>query len=132
MARIEWIKLRLNNWALWKVRGDSGGLGWSSQSAFLNQTPSGRRESHIPCDDVDAALTDEAVESLKAGRPQLYETLQCLYAQGLGIRETCRLTGRGESAIKAHLDQADHALREWFNDRDERLVRNRAAAVLQK
>ena len=37
MARIEYMQLRLNNWALWKVREAGGGLGFASQSAFLGR-----------------------------------------------------------------------------------------------
>ena len=55
MARIEWIKLRLNNWALWKDREQSGGLGFASRSSFLREAGQGYREAVIPVDDVDAA-----------------------------------------------------------------------------
>jgi hypothetical protein len=129
MARIEWIRLRLNNWALWKIRGQSGGLGWATQAAFLNDEPTGGyRESRIPIDDVDAAVTDQAVESLQGPQQHLYDMLQCMYIMGLGVRGTARQTGKGESTVKAHLDQADHALRQWFNARAER----QASALLQK
>lgn len=119
MARIEWVKLRLNNWALWKHREATGGLGYASQAAFLNEPSGGYRESIIPVDDVDAAVTNSAVESLRDKRYQLYETLQCIYPRGLGIKETARRCGLAESTIKAHLDQADHALAEWFRERAE-------------
>lgn len=129
MARIEWVKLRLNNWALWKERGASGGLGWSSQAAFLHEPTGGYRESVIPIDDVDASVTDQAVESLRGPQVHLYETLQCMYPQGLGIRETCRRLGKAESTIKAHLDQADNALAQWFRERSER---HQAAALSKR
>ena len=65
MARIEWVKQRLENWALFKAREAGGGLGFASQSSFLGEADSSRyRESRIPIDDVDASVTDEAVESL--------------------------------------------------------------------
>src|SRR4051812_41869391 len=80
MARIEYIKLRLNNWALWKAREQGGGLGFASQSSFLNDYDSDRyRESRIPVDDVDASQTDAAVEALKPDRAHLWQTLQCIY-----------------------------------------------------
>lgn len=130
MARIEWIQLRLDNWAVWKTQRQGGGSGWATQAAFLNGQPTGGyRESHVPVDDVDAALTDQAVESLKPTHRHLYDTLQCMYAKGLGIKGTSRLTGKGESTIKAHLDHADHALRQWFHARAER---QQASATLSK
>lgn len=126
MARIKWVKLRLNNWALWKASETSGSLGWHSMASFLREGTSDRyRESVIPVDDVDAALTNQAVESLKPARGHLYATLQAFYPQGLGILETARRQGKGESTIKAHLEEADHALRQWFTERDE--ARERAA-----
>lgn len=35
MARIEWVKQRLDNWARWKEREQRHGLGFYTQSAFL-------------------------------------------------------------------------------------------------
>ena len=120
MARIEWVRLRLSNWALWKERESSGGLGWHSQAAFLAEASTDRyRESIIPVDDVDASLTNTAVESLKLTRSHLYLTLQYIYPQGKGVKQTARIMGRAESTIKAQLDEADRALQEWFNARAE-------------
>jgi len=121
MARIEWVRLRLNNWALWKERESSGGLGWSTQSVLLSE-PGGRdgyRESIVPVDDVDAGLTNTAVESLKPTRGHLYETLQLMYPKGKGVVEAARILGCAHSTIHARLEEADRALREWFNARQE-------------
>lgn len=121
MARIEWIKLRLNNWALWKVREASGGLGWATQSSFLNDfNACSSRESRVPVDEVDASVTDQAVESLKVTHQHLYETLQLIYPLGIGVRESARRIGIGESSVRARLDHADAVLRDWFNARAER------------
>jgi hypothetical protein len=119
MARIEWIKHRLENWALWKVRESSGGLGWSTQSVLLANVVDCSREIPLPVDEIDAEKTNQAVESLKLGRGHLYVTLQLIYIKGLGIRETGRQMARAESTVKANLDSADHALREWFNAKAE-------------
>lgn len=128
MARIEWIKLRLNNWALWSARKTDGGSGFSSQAAFLRTAGSGYREAVVPVDDVDASVTDEAVESLRLTRPQLYRTLHCIYPKGMGIKGTARECGCGESTIKAHLEIADGVLALWFSDRSERAMAVRSAA----
>lgn len=119
MVRIEWVKLRLNNWALWKERESSGGLGFSTRSALLSEPTSGYRESIVPVDDVDASLTDQAVESLKPARVHLYNTLYCIYVHGIGIKETARTTCLAESTIKSHLAHADHALQAWFGERKQ-------------
>ena len=114
MARIEWVKLRLNNWALWKVRNSCGGMGFARVSVLLANRVDESRESPIPVDEIDAEKTNKAVESLRPKRMQLYQTLQCVYIDGIGIKGTARKLGAAESTIKALLDQADHALSEWF------------------
>ena len=120
MARIEYMRLRLNNWALWKARESAGGLGFASQSSFLNDFDNDRyREARIPVDDVDAALTNQAVEALLPARENLYATLQCMYPQAMTARETARKCGVAESTIKARLEQADLALTLWLRDRRE-------------
>ncbi len=119
MARIEWVKLRLENWALWKVREASGGLGWATQSVLLANRVDESRDSPLPIDETDAEKTDQAVESLHLGRGHLYQTLYCIYVHGIGIRETARRMSRAESTVKANLDHADHALRDWFNAKAE-------------
>jgi hypothetical protein len=119
MARIEWIKQRLENWAMWKERGEAGGRGWASQSPFLNTVVTGGyRQCMVPVDDVEASITNDAVESLRLTRGHLYETLQSIYPRGLGIKETARRMLRAESTIKAQLDQADHAIAAWLEERN--------------
>ncbi len=126
MARIEWVKQRLENWALWKVRERSGGLGFASRSSFLREVDSSRyREAIVPVDEVDAALTEQAVEALKLGHGHLHKTLHCIYVDGIGIKGTARVMARAESTIKAQLDQADHLLKRWFDTRAEQQARAR-------
>ena len=127
MARIEWIKNRLNNWALWKARESAGGLGFAKQSVLLSEAVDRYRESVLPVDEVDAVTTNAAVESLRAGREHLYRALQLIYVHGVGIKEAARLMARAESTVKANLEQADHALREWFNAKAEVDAARRAA-----
>ena len=124
MARIEWIKLRLQNWALWKVAGNSGGLGFSSQAAFLAVKVDCGRDSPLPVDEIDAEKMDRAVESLKLGKGHLHKTLQLHYIKGLGIQDVAREMGRAVSTIHAQLDQADVALQEWFTQQAEIRKRN--------
>ena len=117
MARIEWVKHRLDNWALWKERESSGGLGWATQSVLLHEVVDQSRELRLPVDETDAALTNQAVESLKPARQQLYDRLYLIYIRGVGIKEAARSQGCAESTIKASLEHADHALSAWFGER---------------
>jgi hypothetical protein len=126
MARMEWVEHRLNNWALWKERERSGGLGYATRSSFLNELVDGGRyrEARIPVDEVDASVTDEAVESLKvqAGRSHLYVTLTWIYVQGIGVKQTAWRMNRAESTVRAQLGQADQVLAEWFRERKQRML----------
>lgn len=127
MARIEWVKQRLENWALWHERAAGGGLGYATQSSFLNEVDSSRyREAWVPVDEVDAGITDQAVASMKPDREHLYSTLLLIYLRGCGIKEASRALGKAESTIKAHLDQADNYLAQWFSERKRRQTEQQA------
>ncbi len=109
MARIEWVKQRLDNWARWKEREQSHGLGFYTQSAFLRMAVdvSGMRETTIPTDDVEARATDEAVQSLLAEYTHLHRTLVLIYLEDTGIRVASVKLCCAESTVKARLEQAD-------------------------
>ncbi len=119
MARIEWVKRRLDNWARWHSQMNGGGLGFSSQAAFLNDMPGGDREVKIPTDEIEASVTHDAVESFKASRPQLYAALYCMYPFGLGVSGTCSKLGCQRANVYALLDVADRELAAWFARRAE-------------
>ena len=131
MARLERIKRRLDNWAMWKERGASGGLGFATRSVLLSDTWS--RGSYngmvIPVMEQEAEETNQAVQSLKPARAHLYATLECIYLRDLGIKATAHRMQRSESTIKAQLEQADHAIAAWLEDRAQQLEKKRAVAV---
>lgn len=110
MARIEWVKHRLDNWARWKEREQSHGLGFYSQSAFLRVAVdgSGYRETSIPVDDVEARQTDDAVQALLIEHGHLHRTLVLIYLEDSGIRAAALRLACAESTVKARLEQADH------------------------
>lgn len=112
MARVEWVKQRLDNWALWKERENRGGLGFYTSSSFTwtMVDTSGYRELVSTVDDVEAQKTDQAVQSLLASQPQLHRTLVLIYLEDKGIRNTALLMCKAESTIKANLEKADHAV----------------------
>lgn len=120
MARIEWVRQRLENWALWHERGRGGGLGYATQSVLLAERVDGDRQAFVPVDEIEAGVTDEAVESLKLGYGHLHKTLQLFYLAGKGIKETARVMERAESTIKAQLERADALLAVWFAERKRR------------
>lgn len=119
MARIEWVKVRLDNWARWRAQMAGNGLGFSSQAAFLNDAPGADRQAKIPVDEIEASITHEAVEALKVARPQLYAVLYCMYPFGLGVSGTCRRLECERANVYSLLDVADRVLSAWFADRAE-------------
>lgn len=132
MARIEHIKHRLNNWALWRARRDNNGLGFPSQNILAvwgacAERSNKNRESAIPVLHLEAEETDKAVESLKGGKPHLYETVYCIYVKDLGVTGTARRIGRAPSTVHAQLDAADRAIDAWLVDLAQEKERKRAA-----
>lgn len=123
MARIEWVKQRLDNWARWKEREQSHGLGFYSQSAFLRVAvdSGGYREASIPVDDVEARQTDDAVQSLLADHGHLHRTLVLIYLEDSGIKAAALRLVCAESTVKARLDQADHLVAAFLRMRAQAL-----------
>lgn len=119
MARIERIKQRLDNWAMWRARRDGHGLGFPSKNILANwvaspEQRSKQRESVIPVLHLEAEETDKAVQSLKTSKPHLHQTLELIYLRDLGVQATARRIGRAPSTVHAHLDAADRAIDEWL------------------
>ena len=110
MARIERIKRRLDNWALWKARMGSGGLGFHSVNilAVAVWSRGSYNGSFIPHFEQEAEETERAVQALKLGRSHLFVTLDAIYLKDWGVTETARNMGKSPSTIHAHLDHADH------------------------
>ena len=120
MARLQWIKQRLDNWARWARERESGSLGYPKQSAFVRMTPSGGGfDASVPTDSLDASLTDSAVQSLRFPHPHLFLTLRLHHVDGFEIHRVALKMSRAQSTIKKNLDDADHLLALWFRARDE-------------
>lgn len=121
MARIDWVVARLNNWALWSERQKAGGLGFAPSSVLLQaERVDQTREIRMPVDEIDGAVTDQAVSSLKVPHPDLHRTLVRFYLDGAGIKAIGRECEVDPSSVKARLGRADRQLANWFSDRAER------------
>jgi DNA-directed RNA polymerase specialized sigma24 family protein len=109
MARVEWVKQRLENWSRWKASEAGHGLGFYTSSPFTRLAVDGGRyrELSIPVDDVEARSTDDAVQSLLGPHPQLHRTLVLIYLEDTGIRVAAVQLCCAESTVKARLEQAD-------------------------
>lgn len=118
MARIERIKRRLDNWALWKSRMNSSGLGFHSVNILAVDVWSRNsyNGSSIPHFDQEAEETEKAVESMKLGKGHLHVTVHAYYLLDLGVTEIARRMGKGPSTIHAHLDQVDRFIDAWLQE----------------
>lgn len=131
MARLERIKKRLDNWAIWKARGDGGGLGYHTRNILATDVW-GRgtyNGATIPVFEQEAEETDQAVASFRETRAHLYQTLQCIYLHDMGVNGTARQLGCARSTVLARLEQADAAVDMWLQDRAAE--RERRAAIHQ-
>ena len=118
MARIEWVRQKLENWSRWCTQQDSGGLGYPKQTAFARLGGSGSsRESVIPTDNLSASETDQAVKSLQGVQSHLYLVLTLHYAQGLPRHLVAKRMARTERTVRQNLDDADMAVARWFEDK---------------
>lgn len=131
MARIESIRHRLENWALWKAKGRLGGIGYASVNILASDTWSRGRYAgmSIPVMDIEAAETDEAVQALKLSGSHLFVTLELVYIKGVGVMEASRRMCRSVSAVHVQLAQADKAIQEYLMRKAEDRERKRAAAA---
>jgi DNA-directed RNA polymerase specialized sigma24 family protein len=118
MARIEWVRYRLENWARWCAQQDSSGLGYPKQTAFARLGGKGSRsETTVPTDNLEASETNDAVNSLKTGNSELFKALTLHYARALPRHTVAKLLAVSDRTVTEYLDRADHSLARWFQDR---------------
>lgn len=138
MARIDRIKQRLDNWALWKSRMLSGGNGWASQNILASAAEADvwNRGSYggsfIPAFDEDAQEVDAAIKSFDATRPHLVQTLEVVYLRDHGIKTAALTLGCAEATVHARLGQADRAIDDWLQDQARIKDRRKAAAEAER
>ena len=117
-ARIEWIEMRLLNWARWKLSQGTGGLGYASVN-LANPTPGVRdpyAEVPVPTNAIEAAATDDAVNRLHPGGLRL--TVIEVYVGRGGIADKARRLCGGESTVYLRVAQAHAKLAEFFNAKE--------------
>lgn len=132
MARIDWVKARLDNWARWVAQRESGGTGYPRQSAFsrLAHASVSADTCVIPVNDIDASNTDKVIRTLRFERSALWLVLQCHYVGNPEekpsrrrpmstdeIADRMSITRRG---VQARLEQADCALAVLLDRREAR------------
>lgn len=120
MARIDWVKRRLENWARWCAQQEAGALGFPRQTTFARlAVPSGTAEAAVPVMALDASEIDDAVQSLRFTQSHLHLVLTLTYAKGLPRHQVAKRMARAESTVNANLEAADRAIARWLDDKRE-------------
>lgn len=129
MARLEHIKRRLDNWALWKARQNDAGLGFHSKSILAVDVwnRGSYNGANIPHFEQEAEVTDQAVESLKLGKGHLHVTLEWFYLRDMGVKEVGFRMGRSTATVHSNLAQADQAIAAWLDEWTAERERRRVA-----
>lgn len=121
MAQLEWVDLRLKNWALWRRGGQAGGIGYASTNILAAQGGgaggSAYREAVVPIDGPEAKATDEAVRSLE---PELQQVVAEWYLEPGPAATIAAHLQVAERTLYARLERSQHAIAEWFTVRRER------------
>lgn len=128
MARIERIRQRLENWALWRSRLDSNSLGYHTVNVLAVDVW-GRNSyngSQIPHVQQEAEETDQAVQAMEQAKAHLYDTVYAYYLQDLGVSSIARSLGKGQSTVHAQLGQADQFIDRWLQEQ-QRIKEEREA-----
>lgn len=117
MARIEWVKTRLENWARWCAQQEAGALGYPRQAAFARLAPASGGSASVPVMALDASEIDEAVQSFRFTQPHLHLVLLLTYAKSLPRHQVAKRMGRAESTVNANLEAADRAIVRWIDEK---------------
>lgn len=119
MARIEYMANRLHNWAMYKARERTGGVGFATVSVMMMERVDQSRNSNISgtIEAGDALMVDAAVEALKMPWPTLHKTVLAYYLEGNSDADRAHRAGCPPSTLHARLGQADRVLLDWLNAR---------------
>lgn len=138
MARIERIRQRLENWALWRSRLDSNSLGFHTVNVLAVDVW-GRNSyngSQIPHVEQEAEETDQAVQEMGQAKSHLRATVCDYYLRDLGVSEIARNIGKGPSTVHAQLGQADQFIDRWLQEqqriREEREAMARGREYMRR
>lgn len=125
MARIEWVEMRLLNWARWRLMRGMGPLGYAGVD-LTDPTPTTRDpyvDAPVPTNSIEAADTDAIIKTLE---PELRDTVVAWYLRRDGLAGALRQLGIGERALHQRIERAHRRLADAINDRQDRARQERA------
>lgn len=131
MARVKWVHERLERWAAWRESDERKSRGYPSKCPMFREVKQdGYRELLVPLTNEEESATDAAVQSMRAGYPELHATVMLYYVNGRKTAaERAQILCCSEAAVRARLERIDAYLIQWLSDRaQEHKARVQASA----
>lgn len=117
MALDSYLVSRMCNWAHWADRGMDGGIGWSKQTAFLNQVRGTGDTDYTPDLNEGALEIDVCVQALNVERPELYAVIYAHYRRNdLSVTDKISAIGCSKQTYYNKVDIAHNLILGWLND----------------
>lgn len=117
MQRIEWVVAKLNDWAVWRITGQTRVGGYScpvyniERVSQTDDVRAGMRRFD-PNEDASALETDRAIAALPT---DLNATVVFAYTYDGGPELTAKRLGITRATLHRRLCQADIRIAEWFD-----------------
>ena len=117
MQRIEWVAARLDDWAVWRITGQTRTGGYASPAynvERVSQTDDVRAgmRRFDPGEDCAALEVDQAIASLPE---ELYRTVLMFYTYDGGTDLVALRLRITRATLHRRLCQADIRIAEWFD-----------------
>lgn len=108
------IERRLQNWGRWKHGAGAGGLGYAKVRIGIDVVDCDRDlDSVVPTINVEAEVTDRAVQSLQS---ELRATVEVYYVANGGMAAKARRLAVTEATIYARLRRARYLVSVWLSE----------------
>lgn len=119
MARIQWVKDRLDNWARWVVQRTAGASGYPKAASFTREmgASSSTDSMMIPVNDIEARQTHDVIEGLRVLHSGLWLVVQCRYVGDPQARPSKRRP-LATSEIAARMSVCARAVQRQLEDAD--------------
>jgi hypothetical protein len=128
MAKLQWMRDRVENWAAWRVRRNSGGVGRYAAMTYEDPAQRGTdpyADAPVKPHEEDAWEIDAAMRVVLVST-ELRATIECHYLSRYTEAEKLRRLCVAKSTLHDRLDRVDRLLVRYFSDRHAQAAQERA------